>query len=228
MVRRSTGAHRTGSRSLRLSVRAKLALSVAVVIAIATTGVGGSWAAWTVATANTGNTLSTNTILLQDNQGAQGGSAVSAGTAMFTVANLEPGSSATTRCVGVVFAGTASAASLTLSAALAGGGQAALQGQLTVDAATYNTSGTVAVTGGSNTNNGSCTNYPAGGSDVTIGAQGATMAAWSAGGPYVIATAVTNTWYKVTVSGLPGGANDCAVYCGKTITLALTWTLTTT
>ncbi|HKT05222.1 MAG TPA: hypothetical protein VJT31_37375 [Rugosimonospora sp.] len=211
-----------------LTPRRKVMLSILLGLGMVPALVASSLAAWTVTTSNSGNTFATNTILLQDNQGAQDGTATSSGTAMFTVTNLEPNSPTTTQCIGVVFAGTASIASLTLTAALAGAGQATLQDQLTMNVATDNTSGTVSVTGGTNTNSGSCTNYPAGGSNATIGSQGATLANWASASPYTIASPVTNTWYKFTVSGLPAGDTSCATYCGKTITIALTWTLTTT
>lgn len=206
--------------------RKRLILTLALLLLIGSFGTVGSWSAWVASDSNTANTFSTNTIVLQDNQGGQGGSATSSGTAMFNVTNLSPGSSATTACIGVNFSGAA-AASMALSATLGGAGQAALQGELTVTAATYNTSGTVAVTPGSNSNSGSCASYPAGGTNTTIGSQGATLAAWAGGGPYAIAAPVSNTWYKFTISGLPPAATDCSTYCGKTITVALTWTLTT-
>jgi hypothetical protein len=201
------------SRRRRLT-RTKLGLSVALVAAVASVVSVGSWAAWNVTDSNNGNSFSTNTILLQDNQGGQGGSATSTGTAMFNVTNMSPGSTATTACIGVVFSGTATVSSL---------GPA-----LTLNTATYNTSGTVTVTGGSNTNNGACTSYPAGGTNTAIGTQGATLTSWSAGGPYTIASPVTNTWYKFTVSGLPAADSSCATYCNQTVTVALTWSLTTT
>jgi hypothetical protein len=203
-------------------------LSVLAIIGLVPTLITASFAAWTVSISNSGNTFSTNTILLQDNQGAQGGTSTSSGTAIFNVGNLEPNSSATTQCLGVVFSGTASIASLTLTAVLGGAGQATLQSELTMDVATYNTSGTVSVTGGVNTNSGSCASYPGGGSNTSIGSQGATLASWAGASPYTISSPVTNTWYKFTVSGLPPTASSCATYCGKTITMALTWTLTTT
>ena len=220
---RRRGAH----RRQWLTRKAKIVLSAVLVLGLVPAVVTTSYAAWTVSTANSGNTFTTSTILLQDNQGAQGGTVVSSGTAMFNVTNLEPNSAATTKCVGVVFSGTASAGSLTLSAALGGAGQATLENQLTMDVATYNTTGAVAVTGGTNTNNGSCASYPGAGANTTIGTQAATLASWATSGPYVIAAPVTNTWYKFTVSGLPPTASNCATYCGKTITIALTWTLTT-
>ncbi len=188
----------------------------------------GSWAAWTVSDSNSGNSFSTNTVLIDDNQGGQGGSATTTGTAIFNVANLEPGSAATTQCIGVDFSGTATVSSLTLTAALGGAGQATLQSQLTMNTATLNTSGTVTVTPGSNTNSGSCTNYPAGGTNTSVGTQGATLQSWSTSSPYTISGPVTNTWYKFTVSGLPAGDTSCATYCNQTITISLTWTLTTT
>jgi hypothetical protein len=215
------------SRRRRLT-RTKLGLSVALVAAVASVVSVGSWAAWNVTDSNNGNSFSTNTILLQDNQGGQGGSATSTGTAMFNVTNMSPGSTATTACIGVVFSGTATVSSLTLAAALAGGGSGTLGPALTLNTATYNTSGTVTVTGGSNTNNGACTSYPAGGTNTAIGTQGATLTSWSAGGPYTIASPVTNTWYKFTVSGLPAADSSCATYCNQTVTVALTWSLTTT
>ena len=128
----------------------------------------------------------------------------------------------------MVFSGTATVSSLTLGATLGGAGLTTLQTELTMNVATLNTSGTVSVTGGSNTNSGSCGSYPAGGTNTTIGTQGATLQNWASGGPYAIATPVTNTWYKFTVSGLPSADSSCATYCGKTITVSLTWTLTTT
>jgi hypothetical protein len=221
---RSRGAHR---RRRRLT-RTKLGLSVGLVAAVASVVSIGSWAAWNVSDSNNGNTFSTNTILLQDNQGGQGGSATSTGTAMFNVTNLEPGSSATTACIGVVFSGTAAVSSLTLSATLAGAGSGTLGPALTLNTAQYNTSGTVSVTGGSNTNNGSCTNYPSSGTNTTIGTPGATLTSWSSNAPYTIASPVTNTWYKFTVSGLPSADSSCTTYCNQTVTVALTWALTTT
>jgi hypothetical protein len=188
----------------------------------------GTWAVWTVTDSNSGNTFATNTVLLSDNQGGQGGSATSTGTAMFNVTNLEPGSSATTACIGVNFSGTAGVSSLTLTATLGGSGLATLQNQLTMNAAQLNTSGAVTVTPGSNTNNGSCANYPSSGTNVAVGTQGATLQNWATSSPYTIASPVTNTWYKFTVSGLPGGDTNCVTYCNQTITVSLTWTLTTT
>jgi hypothetical protein len=205
----------------------RVVLLVAALLGVASMATAGSYAAWTVTDTNGGNTFSTSTVLLDDNQGGQGGSATTSGTAIFNVTNLSPGSTATTACIGVDFAG-ATASSLTLGAVLGGAGQAALQGQLTLDTATYNTGGTVTVTPGSNTNSGSCASYPAGGTNTTIGTQGATLSSWAGGGPYTIATPVTNSWYKFTVSGLPAGDTNCNTYCNQTITIALTWTLTTT
>jgi hypothetical protein len=206
--------------------RRRFLLSLLVLALIGAFGGVGSWAVWTVTDSNTNNVFTTSSILLQDNQGGQAGTTSSAGTAMFTVTNLSPGSTATTGCMGVKISGTATASSLVLSAGLGGAGQAALQGQLTMDVATYNTSGSVSVTGGSNTNLADCTNYPGTGSNTTVGTQGATLATW-AGSTYTLTNPPTDIWYKFTVSGLPGGLS-CATYCGKTITLALTWTLTTT
>ena len=217
-----------GPRVPRIGRRTASVLAAIVAIAVLPLLATSTWAAWTASNASPPNTFRTTTILLQDDQGAQAGSASSSGTAVFSVSNLEPNSPATTACIGVVFAGTGSATGLTLSATLGGAGQTALQSQLKMTAATYNTSGTVAVTGGTNTNSGSCTNYPAGGTDQTIGTQGATLQTWAAGGPYSIAAPVTNTWYLFTVSGLPPAASACATYCSQTITIALTWTLTTT
>lgn len=188
----------------------------------------GAWSAWTVSDSNSANSFSTNTVLLEDNQGGEAGSATSTGTAMFDVTNLEPGSSATMACIGVDFTGTAPVASLTLSATLGGSGQSALQGQLTMNVAQLNTSGTVTVSPGTNTNSGSCSNYPSSGTNVAIGTASATLASWAASGPYTIASPVTNTWYKFTVSGLPSADSSCATYCNQTITVSLTWTLTTT
>ena len=198
-----------------------------VVLLAVSFGTAGSWAAWVVSNANPTNSFASNTVLLQDNQGGQAGSSVSTGTAMFNVTDLSPGSTSTTACIGVVMSG-ATPATLTLAATLGGAGQATLQDQLTLDTALYNTSGTVSVTPGTDTNSGSCANYPGGGSDVTIGTQGATLQSWAGSGPYSIASPVTNTWYKFTVSGLPPADTNCATYCGKTITVTLTWTLTTT
>jgi len=217
-----------GSRVPRIGRRTASVFAVIVAVAVLPLLVTSTWAAWTASNAAPSNTFSTSTILLQDDQGAQAGSASSSGTAVFNVSGLEPNSPATTACIGVVFAGTGSATGLTLSATLGGAGQTALQSQLKMTAATYNTSGTVAVTGGTNTNSGSCTNYPAGGTDQTIGTQGATLQSWAAGAPYSIAAPVTNTWYRFTVSGLPPAASACATYCSQTMTIALTWTLTTT
>ena len=221
LLARSTGRHRQ-QRSRRRTV-----MSVSVILLAVSFGTAGSWAAWVVSNASPGNTFATSTVLLQDNQGGQVGSAVSTGTAMFNVTNLSPGSTSTTACIGVVMSGAAPA-TLTLAATLGGAGQATLQNQLTLDTAQYNTSGTVGVTPGSNTNAGSCANYPSGGSDVTIGTQGATLQAWAAGGPYSIAGPVTNTWYRFTVSGLPSADSNCATYCNQAITITLTWSLTTT
>ena len=205
----------------------KIALSAVFLLLLTSVATVGAWAAWTVSNSNT-SSLSTNTILLDDNQGGEAGSATSTGTAIMNVSNLEPGSSATTACIGLDFSGTAAISSLTLSATLGGAGASTLQGQLTMNTAELNTSGTVTVTPGTNTNSGSCTNYPAGGTNTTIGTQATTLQSWSTGGPYTISSPVTNTWYKFTISGLPAGDSNCATYCNQTITVALTWTLTTT
>lgn len=202
-----------------------MAVLVALLLGVA---VIGSWAAWVISDGNANNSFATNTILLDDNQGGQAGSATSTGTAIFTVSNLEPGSAATTGCIGLDFPGTAAVSSLTLTAALGGAGQATLQSQLTVTTAEYNSSGTVTITPGTNTNNGACTNYPAAGTNNLIGTQASTLQAWSTASPYTIAAPVTNTWYKFTISGLPAGDNTCSTYCNQSITISLTWTLTTT
>lgn len=209
------------------SLNKKITLSAVLLLLLASVATIGAWAAWNVSDSNT-STLSTNTILLDDNQGGEAGSATSTGTAIMNVSNLEPGSSATTACIGLDFSGTAAISTLTLSATLGGAGAATLQGQLTMNTAELNTSGTVTVTPGSNTNSGSCTNYPSGGTNTTIGTQAATLQTWGSGGPYTISSPVTNTWYKFTISGLPAGDTSCATYCNQTITVALTWTLTTT
>lgn len=208
-------------------INKKIALSAVFLLLLGSVATVGAWAAWTVSNSNT-STLSSNTILLEDNQGGQAGSATSTGTAIMNVSDLEPGSAATTACIGLDFSGTAAISTLTLSATLGGTGASTLEGQLTMNTAELNTSGTVTVTPGSNTNNGSCTNYPSSGTNTTVGAQGATLQSWSTSGPYAISGPVTNTWYKFTISGLPAGDSSCATYCNQTITVALTWTLTTT
>jgi len=215
-------------RDLDRDTRKKLALTAAVLLLIAAVATMGSWAAWVATDSNSTNTFTTNTVLIDDNQGGQGGSATSTGTAMFNVTNLEPGSAATTACIGVDFSGTAAVSTLTLGATLGGAGAATLQSQLTMNVATLNTTGTVTVTPGTNTNSGSCASYPGSGTNTTVGSQGATLQSWASGWPYTIAGPVTNTWYKFTVSGLPAGDSSCATYCGQTITVNLTWTLTTT
>jgi len=217
-----------GGKHTMKNRRRKLLFSTLFLLLLGSFASVGSWAAWTISDSNPNNTFSTNTVLLQDNQGGQAGSATSTGTAMFNVSNLEPGSSATTACIGVNFSGTAAVSTLTLGATLGGSGQSTLQSQLTVNTATLNTSGTVNITGGTNTNNGSCANYPSGGTNTNIGTQGATLASWSSGGPYSISSPVTSTWYKFTISGLPAGDSTCSTYCNQTITVTLTWTLTTT
>ncbi len=223
-----TSTHVRPHKLLLHAASTKLVLSAAIVLVIAAVATVGAWAAWSVSDSNSGNSFSTNTVLLDDNQGGQGGSTTTTGTALFNVTNLEPGSAVTTDCIGVDFTGTASVGSLTLTAALGGAGQSALQGQLTMNVATLNSSGTVAVTPGSNTNSGSCTNYPSGGTNTNVGTQGATLQSWASASPYTVSSPVTNTWYKFTVSGLPAGDSSCATYCNQTITVALTWTLTTT
>ena len=205
----------------------KIALSAVLLLLLASVATIGAWAAWNVSDSNT-STLSTNTILLDDNQGGQAGSATTTGTAIMNVSNLEPGSAATTACIGLDFSGTAAISTLTLSATLGGAGATTLQSQLTMNTAELNTSGTVTVTPGSNTNSGSCTNYPGSGTNTTVGTQGASLQSWATTGPYTITSPVTNTWYKFTISGLPAGDSSCATYCNQTITVALTWTLTTT
>jgi len=206
--------------------RSRLVLTIAVVLGVVSITVTGTWAAWTASDVNSSNTFSTSTILLADNQGGEAGSATNTGTYLFNVTNLSPSSSATTACIGVDFTGTAT--SMTLGATLGGADQTTLQGQLTLNTAVYRTGGTTNVTPGSNTNSGACTGYPVSGSDVTIGSQGATLQSWAASGPYSIASPVTHTWYKFTVSGLPAGDTNCATYCNRTITIAFTWTLTAT
>jgi len=206
----------------------KLLLSIPFLLLLGSFASVSAWAAWTITASNSDNAFSTNTVLLQDNQGGQAGSATSTGTANFDVTNLEPGSPPTTACIGVDFSGSATVSTLTLGATLGGSGENTLQNQLSVNTAELNTSGTVPVTGGSNTNNGSCANYPSGGTNTIIGTQGTTLANWSSSGPYTILSPVTNTWYRFTISGLPSSDSTCSTYCNQTITLTLTWTLTTT
>jgi hypothetical protein len=212
----------------RANGKRKLALTGIILLLLGLVGFRGTYAAWVVTDSNT-STLATNTITINDNQGGSGGATVTTGTALINVSNLEPGSSANTACIGVNFSGTATVSSLTLQAVLGGAGQTALQGQLTMTTATYNTTGTVStpVPPASN-NNGSCTNYPGSGTNTTVGTQGATLSTWATGGPYTISSPVTNTWYKFTISGLPSGDTNCVTYCGQTITVQLIWTLTTT
>jgi predicted ribosomally synthesized peptide with SipW-like signal peptide len=217
-----------GNSWRRFRDRRALSLTVLLLVLILVLLSAGTWAVWTVTDSNPNNTFSTNTITINDNQGGQGGSAVSTGTAMFNVTNLEPGSASTTACIGVNISGTASVASLTLTPTLGGAGQATLQNQLTMNVAQLNTTGTVTVTPGTNTNNGSCASYPGSGTNTAVGTQGSTLQSWAAGGPYTISSPVTNTWYKFTVSGLPAGDTNCVTYCNQTITVSLTWTLTTT
>src|SRR4051812_23008545 len=96
----TTPRHSAASRRPRLTRRRKVALSLLLLaIAAVLALVGTSLAAWTVSLSNSGNSLSTNTILLQDNQGGQAGTATSSGTAIFNVTNLEPNSPATTQCI---------------------------------------------------------------------------------------------------------------------------------
>ncbi len=231
---RSTGQHtrRRGRAAHTVrrgaSPQAKLGLIALCLVLMGMVGTMGSWAAWSVSDSNSSNTFSTNTILLDDNQGGQGGSATSTGTALFNVTNLEPGSAATTECIGVDFSGTATVSSLTLTATLGGSGLSTLEGQFTMNTATLNTSGTVTVTPGSNTNSGSCTNYPSSGTNTSVGTQGATLQSWASTSPYTVSSPVTNTCYKFTVSGLPSADSSCSTYCNQTITLTLQWTLTTT
>jgi hypothetical protein len=175
-----------------------------------------------------GNNFSSNTVLLDVDQGGQGGSATSTGTAMFDATNLEPGSSSTTACIVVDFSGQATDATLTIAASLGGAGMSTLESQLTMNNASFNTSDRVAITPGLDTRHGSCADYPAGGVNSALGTVGSTLQNWSSSGPYTISNPVTNTWYKFTVSGLPMGDSNCAVYCNQTITVNLTWTLTTT
>jgi hypothetical protein len=217
-----------GPRASGPRVRRKVFLTTLGLVLLGFVAGLGSWAVWTVSDGNSGNTFATNTVLLDDNQGGEGGSATSTGTALFNVTNLEPGSASTTACIGVDLTGTAAVSSLTLSAALGGAGATTLEGQLTMSTAQYNTSGTVNVTPGSNTNSGSCANYPSGGTNTSVGTQGTNLQSWSSSSPYTIASPVTNTWYKFTVSGLPGSDSSCSTYCNQTITVTLTWTLTTT
>ncbi len=213
-------------RRTRWRTNKRVTLSAAVLLVISIIAGVGSWAAWSVSDNNNNNTFSTNTVLLDDNQGGEGGSATSTGTALFNVTNLEPGSAATTACIGVDFSGTA--ASLTLAASLGGAGVATLESQLTMTTATLNSTGTVSITPGTNTNSGSCASYPGSGTNTSVGSQGATLQSWASGGPYTISSPVTNTWYKFTVSGLPSGDTNCGTYCNQTITVSLNWTLTTT
>jgi predicted ribosomally synthesized peptide with SipW-like signal peptide len=219
--------HRPGrGRWFRLSGRRLTVLPLALLVLACSVGITGTFAAWTATDAMSASTLSTNTILLADNQGGEGGTASNTGTAIFNVSNMFPGGAATTACVGLKISGTATASNLSMAATLGGAGQATLQSQLTMTTATYNTSGTVSVTAGSNTNNGSCASYPAGGTNTTVGTQGATLQTWAGAAPYAIASPSSDIWYKFTVSGLPAGDNTCATYCSKTITLTLAWTLT--
>ncbi|SDI82776.1 SipW-cognate class signal peptide [Frankineae bacterium MT45] len=212
-------------RNLLQLSKTKLLMSIAALLAVGSLAVAGTWAAWTAQDVNGGNTFTTSTILIDDNQGGEAGSATATGTAMFNVTNLSPGSAATTKCIEVDYTGTATG--MTLSGTLGGAGQAALQSQLTMNTAVYNsTAGAAVTTPGTNTNNGACTSYP-GGTDNNMGTQGATLATWANGTNYTAST-MNHTWYKFTVSGLPGADTNCATYCNQTITVTLTWTLTAT
>ncbi|HML00317.1 MAG TPA: hypothetical protein VK428_09020, partial [Acidimicrobiales bacterium] len=105
-----------GGKHTMKNRRRKLLFSTLFLLLLGSFASVGSWAAWTISDSNPTNTFSTNTVLLQDNQGGQAGSATSTGTAMFNVSNLEPGSTATTACIGVNFSGTAAVSTLTLGA----------------------------------------------------------------------------------------------------------------
>ncbi len=209
-----------------MGIGAKLGLSISLIgVLLSLTGTP-LFAAWVVADTNT-SSFSTNTITLSDNQGGLAGYGTTAtGTALFSVAGIEPGSANSVACIGVNFSGTASVSTLKLKATLSGAGATTLKGVLTMVTAEYNKTGTVSGT----SNAGSCTNYPSSGTNTTVGTQGATLSTWAAS-TYNIATPATNTWYKFDVSGLPSTSTyttGCATYCGRTITIALTWTLTTT
>jgi len=217
-------------RMLRVS-KARLLVAISTLLTISSLAVAGSWAAWTAADSNGSNTFTTDTVLLADNQGGEAGNATNVGTAMFNVTNMNPGSTATTQCIGVkIVSGTATG--VTVGMTITGGdtgGTTHLDHQLTMNAALYAAGGT-STTPGSNTNSGSCTSYPGGG--TTMGATGTTIGAnsldtWSTSGPYTGST-TAEVWYKFTVSGLPAADTSCATYCSKSLTIQFTWTLTAT
>ena len=204
----------------------RVLLTAALVLVLCAAAAGSSWATWEVVASRPGNTFFTKAVLMYDNQGDEGGTSMRSGAAMFDVTGIEPGSPATTRCIGVDLRGNAGARSMTLTATLGGSGAAFLGDRLTMQAAERNRSGTVAAVPGENTNGGSCAGYPASGPDKPIGTQGATLSQWAAGGPYPV-PARTGTWYRFTISGLPPGTLRCPAECGQTVTVQLSWTLTT-
>ena len=99
---------------MRRSTTFRLAASAAALSVIVGAGAYGTYSAFTDTTDNTGNTFAAGTIDITDDD---------AGTAMFTLTGMLPGSTAT-RCINVSNVGTSPFANVALSGAVGGTGLA--------------------------------------------------------------------------------------------------------
>lgn len=205
----------------RMARRGKVALSIALVLSLGTAGVFGSWAAWTVADSNASNTFSTAAITLDDSRGGSAGATTATGTTLFGTVTVAPGAAATTKCIAVRRQNTNTATQLDLSASLTGDA-ATLGGQLTMTAIYDNSGGAWPAL----PHDGSCGAYPGGN---TAAGSVTDLTSWVGAGPYTLASPASVVWYKFTVA-VAGTltAGTCSTYCGKSVVLTLTWTLTAT
>ena len=185
---------------MRRSTSLRLAASAAALSVIVGAGAYGTYSAFTDTTDNTGNTFAAGTIDITDDD---------AGTSMFTLSGMLPGSTAT-RCINVSNAGTSPFANVALSGAVGGTGLATSL-QVVVDrgtgaggGATFSCTGFASVT--PNLVTGALSAFPTSGAPVND------ATGWAPG-------AVKS--YRFTVT-LPVAAPQTAQ--GLNATLAVTWT----
>jgi predicted ribosomally synthesized peptide with SipW-like signal peptide len=185
---------------MRRSTTFRLAASAAALSVIVGAGAYGTYSAFTDTTDNTGNTFAAGTIDITDDD---------AGTAMFTLTGMLPGSTAT-RCINVSNVGTSPFANVALSGAVGGTGLATAltavvdRGTGAGGGATFSCTGFASVT--ANIVTGALSAFP------TVAAPVNDAVGWA---PAAVKS------YRFTVT-LPSTASQTAQ--GQTATLAVTWT----
>src|SRR4051794_4205624 len=78
----------------------RILVALVVLAAAAASGVGGTFAALRATTSNSGNSISSATVLIGDND---------SGSALFSLAGMKPTDAAVSRCIKVTYTGSAAA-----------------------------------------------------------------------------------------------------------------------